>query len=523
MIDRHIRKTKIHFSIGLMLLLVTLVSGMTTFRSVPYLSYDFVIKQLNYLKYSYLVGGTRYYSSDANGKAVSVPVLVYHGLSDDSDGKQAGDQSGEGINISPEKFFDQMSALKKSGWNTVSIYDFNDFMQGKKDLPKKSFLLTFDDGRRESYFPADPILKALDFRATMFVITGRSLDASKKNSFSLSEMELKEMVKSGRWDIQSHGKFDHDLYRIDSDNKQGHFLSNKLWKEQGVRMETQEEYEERIKDDLNSSKKEIEQKLGVNVIGFAFPFSDYGNQSLNYSDAETVVSAATKSIYPMAFYQVSSGRGFGFNYPFHDPEENSLLVKRIKFPVPLSGADLVRYLNTSSEKKLPFEDKLQSNSGWYGTWGSVSVTNGVLLVGANNSTSGGAVFLDGSQYWADYVFSVVPKQILGESISLLARYVDEENFIECTYSERYVRLTQYISGEKNLIREVKTEDLLFDGKTLAVRVVGSSTQCIVNNTTLISGDLKDGTGKGIIGIKTWDPQINNSQIIIKKVSAEEIL
>ena len=70
-------------------------------------------------------------------------------------------------------------------------------MKGEKNLPEKSFLLTFDDGRKDSYYPVDPILKALDYRAIMFVISGRSLGDEKEVSpFYLSSSELKRMQKA---------------------------------------------------------------------------------------------------------------------------------------------------------------------------------------------------------------------------------------------------------------------------------------------------------------------------------------
>src|SRR3990167_8963661 len=97
--------------------------------------------------------------------AKSIPVLLYHGIIENADGS----------NILLEDFKNQMFALKKAGWQTVNIEDFYAFMRGEKQVPDKSFLLTFDDGRKDSYYPVDPILKALNYRATIFVITGRSL------------------------------------------------------------------------------------------------------------------------------------------------------------------------------------------------------------------------------------------------------------------------------------------------------------------------------------------------------------
>jgi peptidoglycan/xylan/chitin deacetylase (PgdA/CDA1 family) len=42
-------------------------------------------------------------------------------------------------------------------------------MKGEKILPKKSFLLTFDDGRKDSFYPVDPVLKKLNYNAVILI------------------------------------------------------------------------------------------------------------------------------------------------------------------------------------------------------------------------------------------------------------------------------------------------------------------------------------------------------------------
>lgn len=519
MIDRHIRRTKFHFSIGVILLFATLITGIATLKGIPYLSYDYLVKQVSYLRYRSLFGDTKIFYSESSGShAESVPVLVYHGLVDGLSKDES--QAGEGVNMSPDQFWNQMLALKRDGWNTISIYDFHDFMMGKKELPEKSFLLTFDDGRKDSYYPADPILNALGFHATMFVITERSLDL-RKSSFYLSEPELKEMVRSGRWDIQSHGFLDHDVYTINPQGDKGHFLGNKLWKDTEKRFETDEEFKLRVLDDLTSSKNQIEQDLGVRVLGFAYPFSDYGDQDSNFSDAKNIVPKITESIYPLSFYQVSSSNGFGFNYPLERSEDlKSLMIKRIKFPNPLTGVDIVRYLSISLQKPLPYNDTFIENRGWYASWGEVSIENGILSVGARDSTSGGAVFLDGSSGWKDYTFMVTPSRIDGESVTLLAHYIDDNNLLECTYTDKFARIVWMASGERKLFQEVKVQEPLSKNQRLGVRVAGGNAQCLIDDVVVISGS-EEGHERGVVGVKTWDPVLGKSRAYISGVYVEK--
>jgi peptidoglycan/xylan/chitin deacetylase (PgdA/CDA1 family) len=75
------------------------------------------------------------------------------------------------ITVSEDNFKDQMQMLKKEGWHTLSAEEFLDFKLGKLTPPKKSLLLTFDDGWLDNYTYAYPVLKELGFRATVFIVT----------------------------------------------------------------------------------------------------------------------------------------------------------------------------------------------------------------------------------------------------------------------------------------------------------------------------------------------------------------
>jgi hypothetical protein len=102
-------------------------------------------------------------------KASSIPILLYHGVINNPNWQP------DGVSISLDDFRQQMFALKKSGYQTIKLEDYLAFTKGEKELPEKSFILTFDDGRKDSYYPVDPILRVLGYTAVMNVITGRSL------------------------------------------------------------------------------------------------------------------------------------------------------------------------------------------------------------------------------------------------------------------------------------------------------------------------------------------------------------
>ncbi len=95
-------------------------------------------------------------------KALSVPVLMYHHVSS---------HKGALVTITPENFESHARFLADEGYKTLSLDEFAAFKKGRLELPKKSVLITFDDGWIDNYLVAYPILKKYSLRATIFIVT----------------------------------------------------------------------------------------------------------------------------------------------------------------------------------------------------------------------------------------------------------------------------------------------------------------------------------------------------------------
>ena len=102
-----------------------------------------------------------------------VPILMYHRVSDRAD---AGD-SLPSLVVDPNLFDRQMSALHAAGWHTITFRRLAlDMIAGRPERPR-TFVITFDDGYRDGFLHAAPVLERYRFVATFFVITGRVGDA----------------------------------------------------------------------------------------------------------------------------------------------------------------------------------------------------------------------------------------------------------------------------------------------------------------------------------------------------------
>lgn len=107
--------------------------------------------------------------TDTYSETVRVPILMYHYVSNPP---PDADKYRTDLSVSPAEFERQMQYLADNGYTTVDLYDISLAIARKEPLPEKPVALTFDDGYRDNYENAFPVLQKHGFTATFFVITG---------------------------------------------------------------------------------------------------------------------------------------------------------------------------------------------------------------------------------------------------------------------------------------------------------------------------------------------------------------
>ena len=132
------------------------------------------------------------------------------------------------------------------------------FLQGVSDnLPKRPILITFDDGRLDSYRGADKILAEAGMRATMFAIAGYMEEDS---PFYLDWGELRRMMKSGRWDVQEHAGIGHANVRYDAAGHKGPAYAYRQYTP-GEGLESFAEFKSRVRHDILWAKRTMTEQL----------------------------------------------------------------------------------------------------------------------------------------------------------------------------------------------------------------------------------------------------------------------
>jgi peptidoglycan/xylan/chitin deacetylase (PgdA/CDA1 family) len=176
-----------------------------------------------------------------------MPTLMYHKIGAPPPGSKLAK-----LWVSTEDFRRQLEYLRGRGYAAITFSDWRAAETGAKPLPAKPVLITFDDGYMNNYELAYPLLREFGMKANIFLVY-ESIDAH--NAWHDPETEpwlrmltwtqLREMQDSGLIEMGSHTMRHQDLASLPPDQAR--------W-------------------ELTESKKRLEDKLGREMVGFAYPY-----------------------------------------------------------------------------------------------------------------------------------------------------------------------------------------------------------------------------------------------------------
>lgn len=181
------------------------------------------------------------------GDFKGIPVLMYHKVNPNPE------TGNLGLRVNPDDFEWQMRYLFEQGYQSISLRELRDYVEEGKPIPPKSMVITFDDGYKDNYIYALPIMEKYGFTATIFVVVNT---IGKVNKFDLGNQpvnqmmdwdEIKDTVSRG-FTIGSH-TMDHQ----------------RLW----------ELSQEKALYQIRESKEVLEKGLGLPVKYFCYPYGSY--------------------------------------------------------------------------------------------------------------------------------------------------------------------------------------------------------------------------------------------------------
>lgn len=163
-------------------------------------------------------------------------------------------------NVEPERFEEQLAGLLARGFEPWPLSRAIEFHQDARPIPRRAFIVTFDDGYECVYRRAWPILRKLQVPATIFLATAY-LDSNEPfpcddwlaagdakvspDSWQpLTTTQCREMHQGGLIELAAH-THTHDDFRGRPDD---------------------------LRRDLLQNLHELRERFGINAATFAFPF-----------------------------------------------------------------------------------------------------------------------------------------------------------------------------------------------------------------------------------------------------------
>ena len=189
--------------------------------------------------------------------AIRVPVLMYHYIRVNL---LSYDRLGFNLSVTPADFASQMDWLARNGYHPITFTELHGYLNGQHGLPSRPVILSFDDGYADFYTTALPILRAHDFSAVAYVVSGFVGRAGYMNAAQVIEAD-----RSGI-EIGAHTVDHADLTKQSAD---------------GLRYQ------------LTASKASLEQLVGHPVLSLCYPSGRFtpavaaAAENAGYRDATT--------------------------------------------------------------------------------------------------------------------------------------------------------------------------------------------------------------------------------------------
>ncbi|MFN3530988.1 MAG: polysaccharide deacetylase family protein [Candidatus Brocadia sp.] len=175
-----------------------------------------------------------------------LPILMYHRVA------PTGQPETARYRVTPELFEEQIRYLHINGYYSVSLEDWRTAMEKKRPLPGRAVMITFDDGYVDFLTYAWPLLKRYGFSATVFLVADCIGGTNKWDSMYGEEISL-----LGWKDIQ---ELQNEGVEFGSHSVSHPFLTALS--------------PEKIVREGARSRAILENKLGVTVKAFAYPYGD---------------------------------------------------------------------------------------------------------------------------------------------------------------------------------------------------------------------------------------------------------
>lgn len=195
--------------------------------------------------------------------------------------------------VDRQTFVETIEYLRSHDYRVISLDDVIAAHEGRRPLPERAVLLTFDDGYASFYEFVYPVLRQYGYPAVLAIVSSW-IDQPPPNVTQrlMTWEQLREVARGGLVEIASHT---HDMHRGLPSNPQGNeaaAMVTRRYDRQGATYEDDRAFQERLRQDLRRSKAILEERLSVPIRAMAWPYGKYN---------ATALAEATQAGFTVAF------------------------------------------------------------------------------------------------------------------------------------------------------------------------------------------------------------------------------
>jgi len=194
----------------------------------------------------------------AGEKSLKIPILTYHYIS--YNGNQA-DTIRTSLSTLPATFEEQLKLLQTHGFTTVSLDELAAAFTGNYTLPAKAVILTFDDGYRDFYTNAVPLLTKYQMKGVVFIATGLVGGGN-----YLTWNQIEELSRSPLVSFAAHTVHHYALTGVG---------------------------EAVLKSELEESKLILEQHVSYRINWMAYPYGNFDQRVMKATQRAGYIGSAT--------------------------------------------------------------------------------------------------------------------------------------------------------------------------------------------------------------------------------------
>lgn len=203
-------------------------------------------------------------TSLTRSNSFKIPILIFHGI---RDARPFDNLMQLRYNVSPASLEKELAYLNDNGYTSITFDELRKIIEGNEVPPAKPIIISFDDGWKDQFTNAFPLLEKYRLNATFFIYT----NAIGKEYF-MSWDDVKKMARAG---MQIGGHTESHPYLPTTPEKQ-------------------------VKEEIEGGKIAIEKELGTKITAFAYPFGHYTDDAIKFAKEAGFMEARTT--YPGEFH-----------------------------------------------------------------------------------------------------------------------------------------------------------------------------------------------------------------------------